>query len=128
GALNTARVARAYDREVFALPGRTSDRFSAGCNMLIKEQTAAMVENADDIIRAMGWTPRPAEGDQAELFAPLPEPQAKVLDYLTHHGEATVDHLQSALGIPAGQLMALLVEMEFNDLVMALPGARYRAN
>ncbi len=128
GALNTARVARAYDREVFALPGRTSDRYSGGCNMLIKEQTAAMAENADDIIRAMGWTPRPVEGEQAELFVPLPEPQRKVIDYLTRNGEATVDHLQSALGIPAGQLMSLLVEMEFNDLVMSLPGARYRVN
>ncbi|MDE6126896.1 MAG: DNA-processing protein DprA [Muribaculaceae bacterium] len=128
GALNTARVARAYDREVFALPGRTSDRYSAGCNMLIREQTAALVESADDLIRAMGWTTRPAEGEQAELFSPLPENQQRVMDFLTHNGEASADAMQAALGIPAGQLMSLLVEMEFNDLIMALPGARYRVN
>lgn len=128
GALNTARVARAYDREVFALPGRTSDRYSAGCNMLIREQTAALIETADDLIHAMGWTPRPAEGAQAELFSPLPESQQKIVDYLTHNGEATADTLQAALGIPTGQLMAMLVEMEFDDLIMALPGARYRVN
>ncbi len=128
GALNTGRVARAYDREVFALPGRVSDRYSGGCNMLIREQTAALVETADDLIYAMGWTTRPTEGEQAELFSPLPETQQKVMDYLTRNGEATADHLQAALGIPVGQLMSMLVEMEFNDLVMALPGARYRVN
>ena len=32
GALHTARLAREYDREVFALPGRTSDHYSGGCN------------------------------------------------------------------------------------------------
>ncbi len=128
GALNTARVARAYDREVFALPGRVSDRFSGGCNMLIKEQTAAMVECADDIIEAMGWKQRSREGDQAEMFQPLPEPQQKILDYLTTKGEATADAMQAALGIPTGLLMSVLVEMEFDDLVVALPGSRYRVN
>ena len=50
------------------------------------------------------------------------------MDFLTHNGEASADAMQAALGIPAGQLMSLLVEMEFNDLIMALPGARYRVN
>lgn len=128
GALNTAHVARAYDREVFALPGRASDKYSGGCNMLIREQTAALIECADDLISAMGWSVRPSEGAQAELFSPLPEPQQKVIDYLTHNGEATADAMQAALGIPTGQLMAMLVEMEFEDLIMALPGSRYRVN
>ncbi len=96
--------------------------------MLIREQTAALIETADDLIQAMGWTPRPVEGAQAELFSPLPESQQKIVDYLTHNGEATADTLQAALGIPTGQLMAMLVEMEFDDLIMALPGARYRVN
>ncbi len=32
GALITARLARSYEREVFAYPGRVSDQYSEGCN------------------------------------------------------------------------------------------------
>ena len=37
-----------------------------------------------------------------------------------------INTLTAVLGIPVGQLMALLVEMEFNGVLLSLPGARYR--
>jgi len=47
GALITAGIASAYHRDVAALPGRTSDRFSQGCNKLIADNTAALISDAD---------------------------------------------------------------------------------
>jgi DNA processing protein len=55
GSLITAKKALAYGRHVFAVPGRTSDSKSAGCNFLIKQNKAALLNNADDLITAMGW-------------------------------------------------------------------------
>ena len=43
GALITADIANSYNRDVFAFPGRTGDRFSTGCNRLIKANKAALV-------------------------------------------------------------------------------------
>jgi len=126
GALHTARVAMLYNRDVFALPGRTSDIYSGGCNALIRNNTAHLVENADDLITAMGWSCRPAEGCQSTLFPELTPQQQAVVDYLRQNGEAQTNRLSVELGIPVGQLMATLVELEFNGLLISLPGARYR--
>lgn len=126
GALHTARLGQLYNRDVFALPGRTSDVYSAGCNMLIKNNVAHLIENADDLIAAMNWTPRPEEGTQQQLFTEISPQQQLILDSLRRNGEGQINNLTAELNIPVGQLMALLTEMEFNGLVLALPGARYR--
>jgi DNA processing protein len=42
GAAITARLARQYDRKVYAFPGRIDDERSRGCNELIREKTARL--------------------------------------------------------------------------------------
>lgn len=126
GALHTAKLGMLYNRDVFALPGRTSDLYSGGCNMLIRTNVAHLIETADDLIEAMNWKCRPPEGEQTLLFPELTPQQQLVIDYIRQNGEAQINSLTATLGIPAGQLMALLVEMEFNGLLLSLPGARYR--
>lgn len=50
GSLVTADIANSYDRDVFAVPGRAQDKFSSGCNNLIKQQKAHMITSAADLI------------------------------------------------------------------------------
>lgn len=126
GALHTAKLGMLYNRDVFALPGRTSDLYSGGCNMLIKTNVAHLVENADDIIHAMNWECRPSEGQQATMFPEVSPQQQLIIDYIRRNGEAQVNALTASIGIPVGQLMAMLVELEFKGLLQSLPGARYR--
>lgn len=127
GALHTAKLATLYDRDVFALPGRTSDHYSGGCNMLIRKHMASLAECASDIIEAMNWTEKPGEGTQTELFPVLtPEQEAVVKFIRDNGGESQINSMVANLGIPAGQLMAMMTELEFKRMVMVLPGARYR--
>ncbi len=55
GALITAEIANSYNRDVFAIPGRLNDEHSAGCNKYIKQNKAALVQSAKDIIEMMNW-------------------------------------------------------------------------
>lgn len=126
GALHTARLAREYNREVFALPGRTSDHYSGGCNKLIRKQIAELCTGADDLIESMGWATRPAEGEQQQLFRELSPEETAVIAFLTKNGEGQINTLTANTGIPVGRLMGMLMELEMDGIVMALPGSRYR--
>lgn len=126
GALITARLASGYNRDVFALPGRTSDRYSQGCNRLIACHTAALIQNADDIIDAMGWPRRKNGSEQPTLFRELSPEEQTVMECLTSRGEAHLTTLTMALGAPVSKVMGLLIDMEFKGLVTAYPGGNYR--
>lgn len=126
GALHTARLAREYDREVFALPGRTSDHYSGGCNKLIRKQVAMLCTCADDIIEAMGWSCRAQEGEQTQLFRELSADEESVIGYLRENGEGQINLLTASTGIPVGRLMGMLMALEMDGLIMSLPGSRYR--
>lgn len=125
GAMFTARLGAAYDREVLALPGRTSDVYSRGCNALIAGMSARMIRGIDDLVEACRWSRRPAEGAQKELvFEPTAEQKA-VLDYLRSHPRATVNDITEGLATSYSSLSAILFEMEMNDMITSLPGGRY---
>lgn len=127
GALHTARLAREYNRDVFALPGRATDIYSGGCNKLIRNNVAQLLTSADDLISAMGWTPKTTgEGLQQQLFPDLSAEEQRIVDYMRQNGDCQINALTANLGIPVGRLMGMMMQLEMAGLVMALPGSRYR--
>lgn len=126
GALVTARIAVQYNRDVFALPGRISDPYSAGCNALIAGNDAALIRNADDLISAMRWTPHPTEACQKEMFPELTDQEQAVIDYLTANSESRINKLSVDLNITISRLMSVLVDLEFKGLIINYPGGLYR--
>lgn len=126
GALVTAKLANNYSRDVMALPGRTSDRYSRGCNALIASNIAQLVTCADDVAAAMNWPVKEPEGTQQELFTELTPEEERVCDILRDRGEASLNDLIARIDTPAPRLMGLLIDMEFKNLILALPGSRYR--
>lgn len=126
GAMVTARLASAYDRDVFALPGRYTDRFSRGCNSLIGSHVAQSVTSAADVLHAMNWPERPDEGTQPQLIVELTTEEEAVMEVLVSRGEATLNQLLATVDTPPHRLMGLLIDMEARGLLMSLPGATYR--
>lgn len=51
----TAKLADAYNRDVFAVPGRATDKTSSGCNHLIKYNKAILLTDADELLDVSGW-------------------------------------------------------------------------
>jgi DNA processing protein len=127
GAVITANIANSYNRDVFAYPGKTKDKSSAGCNFLIKTFKAALIENADDLVQAMNWDTKQAKPkQQTQLALNLSEDETKVYKILSDKPEVEIDELTNVSGLSSSSLAATLLEMEMNGLVLSLPGKRYK--
>ncbi|MDF1574967.1 MAG: DNA-processing protein DprA [Bacteroidales bacterium] len=128
GALITAAMASSYQRDVLAVPGRATDDRSKGCNRLIKENLAGMVESAEDVIGHLNW---PEDGNQ---HAGTPsgkisftEQELRLLELLTHHGTLRVEELSSLSELPIQVVLSRLTEMELKRWVFAEPGKLYQS-
>ena len=139
GGLLTTGLANSYGREVFALPGRSTDAGSEGCNRQIATNLARLVTGAQDIEKAMNWEPpRRRKTVQRTLdFGDDPVRRAigSILAERSPIGFAQLLELLrkqlSAAGFSADSLpdtaalSALLVELEIEGRIAALPGDRY---
>lgn len=127
GALITAHIADSYNRDVLALPGRALDKASAGCNRLIKQHKALMVETAEDIAFHLGWDKQDPDREAAlkQVVDQLPESERRVVHYLRQHGKCHWDGLVDFLGTPPSELAMQLLNLEFQGLVDSLPGKYY---
>ena len=128
GALVTADMACSYNRDTFAVPGRPDDQWSAGCNSLIKNNKAALVESAEDIEYFLNWKPSKSKpAVQRSLFSELDETEQKIFELISREGESTIDQICRTLDIPIFKLSSQLLQMEFKGVVKCYPGNLYRA-
>lgn len=126
GAMATARIAQSYDREILAIPGRPEDKMSAGCNLLIKENVAALTENGTDVAKALHLDYRKKEPVQTSLnFIETADEGAIILQILSVQGGMNIDELNIRSGIPMKELSALLLQFELEGKVISLPGKNY---
>ncbi len=128
GSMITADLANGYNREVFALPGRTTDFKSAGCNWLIKNQQATLLENVHDLVKMMGWEEKtiPVQKMQGDLFISLNEVEQRVIDLLKEREQMHIDVINSTTGFPNSRNAGALLELEMKDLICSMPGRIYR--
>jgi len=126
GSLVTADIANSYNRDVFAVPGRTSDIYSKGCNNLIKNNKAHLLTNANDIVKMLNWDiakkPKPI---QKQLFLHLSENEQKIHDLLHEKGAQLLDAISLECSIPVFQLSSILLQMEMKGLLKPLPGKMF---
>ena len=127
GALVTAEIANSYNRDVFAVPGRTSDTFSKGCNNLIKRNKAALVTSAQDIIDMLQWSEekvKPAS-PQLNLFIDLTDDEQLIFDLLQAETKLSLDEIAIKLQMPISKTAQVLLQMELKNVIASLPGKMY---
>ncbi len=127
GALITADIATSYNRDVFAYPGRAGDVYSRGCNQLIRNNGASLIEGIDDLEFFMGWeTAEKADAVQPSLFVELNSDEQRIVDLLKGNGEQFIDQIASEVKLPVSQVSAMLLNLEFKNVLTALPGKMYK--
>jgi DNA processing protein len=129
GALITADIAHTYNKDVFAIPGRSTDELSMGCNNLIKYNKAALVTSAADLVRCMNWqktTEKPVMV-QESLFDFVNDEEKLIYDIIKTATNIQIDELSIQAKMPISKLSVALLNMEFSRQIKALPGKRFMA-
>ncbi|HKQ30009.1 MAG TPA: DNA-processing protein DprA [Burkholderiales bacterium] len=127
GSLITARLALEHGREVFAVPGSIHSPLARGCHALIR-QGAKLVETANDIIEELGALAQLTRHTASARGAPQRalSPQAERLLTCLGHDPATLDHLVERSGLTAHAVSSMLVTLELEGIVAAMPGGRFQ--
>lgn len=146
GALITATMAADYDRTVFAVPGRVQDECSAGCNTLIRDQRAILLQTADDLLSAMNWLPKYAaqttlnlpDGDRQTCAntshlttadeTTLSEDELQILGIVRQaENGVTANDLVEEIQLPYHGICSTLMLLEVKQFVKSFPGGTFMA-
>jgi DNA processing protein len=130
GSLVTARRALEMGREVFAIPGSIHSPLARGCHALIRSG-AKLVEDAADVLSELRSvleldlvaSSEPAEEPvQASLFD---DPGYRELLNRLDFSPIAINDLARGGGLTAAELSSMLLLLEMEGYVEALPGGRY---
>ena len=131
GALITADIAESYNRDCFAFPGRLGDEYSIGCNTLIRDNRAILLQSAEEFVKAMNWNSTPIikshEGIQRQLFPDLTSEEEFVMSQLKNNPDGLqINTLVVNTNIPINKMTGILFEMEMKGIVRIMAGGIYK--
>ncbi|MGV6830218.1 MAG: DNA-processing protein DprA [bacterium] len=126
GSLVTADIAWSYNREVFAVPGRTTDNMSIGCNNLIKMQRAHLLSKPEDVPYILNWHLEDQKKPvQQKLFVELDPDEKVIYNYLKAEGKVLLDLIALKCDMPTFRVASILLNMELKGVVRPLPGKQF---
>jgi DNA processing protein len=129
GSMITATLACGYNRDVFAVPGRTSDTRSSGCLQLIQQNKAILLTDATQLAETMGWEAikKPAVKMQPALFASLSGEEKNILAFMQEkRSPVRLDEICRQTALTHSAAMTILLNLELLKLIVSLPGNRYQ--
>lgn len=126
GSLITANLSNDYNRDVFAYPGSIYKETSQGCNKLIADQKAHLLQSPDDFLVMMNWKINEKKKSiQKTMFPNLTEIQTKITSLISSHQSLQIDVLSLKTELPISQLNAELFHLEMSGVIQSLPGKQY---
>lgn len=128
GSMITAEMANGYNRDVFAVPGRTIDTKSGGCNQLIKNNKAFLLTDAEQVVETMRWkiSTKMAKSPQRNLFIELNTDEKIITSLLEQKETVSIDELVFKSGCSSSTLAAAILSLELKNVIQSLPGKMYR--
>ncbi len=131
GSLITAGIARSYGRDVFAFPGAVGAPSSEGCNNLIRDNGAALISSAADLVHAMGWEDEAllqsarSAGIERSLFPDLDADEQRIAALLREADDLQVNIISARTNMPVSKVASVLFALEMKGVVRPLAGGMY---
>lgn len=129
GSVSTATFAGIYNREVFALPGKITEKYSQGCNHLIFQNKAGVISTVQDLISLLGF--HEDAGAIGELFPSseirpaLKKEQIEILKFIDKDLPVTLDELAEKMNIPSYKILPEILHLEIFGYIKTLSGRQY---
>ncbi|MFV0289516.1 MAG: DNA-processing protein DprA [Mangrovibacterium sp.] len=124
GSLVTAEIANSYNRDVFAFPGRVNDKYSIGCNLLIRNNKAHLIQELSNLEYIMNWQSSNKIPAQRQLFVELTADEELLHKYLSNE-PIFIDTLCQETQLSMSKTLSLLFSLEMKGVVRSLAGKMY---
>src|SRR5215467_5640908 len=133
GSSITARLAMEFGREVYGVPGNTTEPMSFGPNTLIK-QGAKLVTSWEDVVEELPTPVRaeliPVESASSEEYAEIVEkslsPEVRqIYSLLAVDKSRHIDEIVELSGLTSSQVLAQLFDLEMKGVIRQLPGKQF---
>ena len=128
GSMITANLARDYDRDLFAVPGRIHDNKSKGCLKLISDHKAQVYINPAHLLEQLNWEPAPKPETLPLVVqneAPLSPILKELLLYIKSQGPVHRDQLSVQFNMNSGELSSRLLHLEMLGMIYMQAGNRF---
>ena len=127
GSMITAKLADAYNLDVFAVPGRPTDSKSSGCNYLIKNNKAILLTDAGELLEVMGWKEKKQKPKkQKELFIELSADEKQIVQLLQQKEQVHIDEINLSSGLSSSATAAAILNLELQGVLASMPGKMYK--
>jgi DNA processing protein len=127
GSMITATLACDYNRDVFAVPGKINEQKSAGCNQLIAQQKAQLIQSGKEVADILGWTKKEIPRSIAkQLFIELTNDEKEMLTIFDGHPNLHIDHIHASSLKSTSHVASLLLNLEIKGMIRCLPGKIYQ--
>jgi DNA processing protein len=128
GSMITAELAYNYNRDLFAVPGKITDSKSSGCLKLVQQQKAIVYSTAANFLMEMGWNEdrKVIAPKQQSLFVEVSEDEKNIINLLEQKEVLHIDELYHQSGLSSSSVAAAILDLELQNIIIALPGKMYK--
>jgi DNA processing protein len=130
GSMITAELAYNYNRDLFAVPGKTTDTKSSGCLKLIQQNKAILFSDVSQLLQVMGWEEKAKSKTKKtrELFIDLSEEERVIVELLKDRESVHIDELYLKSSLSSSTVAGVILNLELQNVIGSMPGKLYRLN
>lgn len=121
GSLITANFSLEEGRDVYAVPGDIFYPMSKGCNNLIKDSKAKLINSGEDILIEYNWE---KNQQREKIKKQIYGEKNKIFDILKI--KMNLEEIKREINLSTGELLGYLMELELEGFIQSLPGGCYR--
>lgn len=128
GSISTATFANGYNRDVYALPGKITDKYSQGCNQLIAQNKAATISNLNDLFESLELSSakKTLELFPEEHIIPALSPaETELYNTIRNTPLISLDELALEVSKPVFEILPLLLELEIKNHIKTHSGRQF---